>query len=76
MISAMDHVHEQLSLFLCDRKYSPSIHMAVLLATKTLNRYYGLTDSSEVYRITVMTVPNPYLGLVNTLILVWPLPSS
>ncbi|KIM53898.1 hypothetical protein SCLCIDRAFT_137924, partial [Scleroderma citrinum Foug A] len=76
MIPAMDHVHEQLSLFSCDQKYSPSIHMAVSLATKTLNRYYGLTDSSEVYHITVMTVPNPYLGLVNTLILVRPLPSS
>ena len=27
-------------------------------------------------RESVMTVPNLYLGLVNTLILVWPLPSS
>ena len=49
----MDHVDEQLTLFSRDRKYHPSIRAAVLLAKKTLNHYYGLTDSSEVYRIAM-----------------------
>ena len=49
----MNHVDEQLTLFSRDRKYHPSIHAAVLLAKKTLNHYYGLTDSSEVYRIAM-----------------------
>ena len=49
----MDHVDEQLTLFSHDRKYHPSIRAAVLLAKKTLNRYYGLTESSEVYHIVM-----------------------
>ncbi|KAJ7580325.1 hypothetical protein C8J56DRAFT_731630, partial [Mycena floridula] len=31
----------------------PSVKIAVLLAKKTLNRYYSLTDTSDVYRIAM-----------------------
>ncbi|KAF8547112.1 hypothetical protein OG21DRAFT_1425432, partial [Imleria badia] len=53
VILAMDHINHQLQMFAQDQKYLPSIHAAVSLARKTLNRYYLLTDNSEVYRIVM-----------------------
>lgn len=49
----MDHIDEKLTSYSRNKKYSLSIRTAVQLAKKTLNRYYELTDSSEVYRITM-----------------------
>ena len=54
MILAMDHIDERLtSDSINQAKFEPSIQASLALAKKTLNRYYDLTDSSEVYRIAM-----------------------
>jgi hypothetical protein len=53
VIPAMDYVEEKLTAYSHNEKFASSIRSAVLLAKKTLNRYYELTDSSEVYRIAM-----------------------
>ncbi|KAG1904131.1 uncharacterized protein F5891DRAFT_977614 [Suillus fuscotomentosus] len=45
-----------------NRQLLPSIHVAAGLAKKTLNRYYELTDSSEVYRIAMILHPRHKLA--------------
>jgi hypothetical protein len=37
--------------------YHPSIHVAMTLAQKKMNRYYSLTDLSDVYRIAMVLHP-------------------
>ena len=50
----MDHIDERLtSDSINQAKFEPSIRASLALAKKTLNRYYDLTDSSEVYRIAM-----------------------
>ena len=53
VIPAMDLIDEKLTTYSLNCKYSPAIHAAIGLAKRTLNRYYQLTDSSEVYRIAM-----------------------
>ncbi|KAG1862957.1 hypothetical protein C8R48DRAFT_603268 [Suillus tomentosus] len=53
VIPAMDLIDEQLTTYSHNQKYSPSICVAVRLAKRTLNRYYQLTDKSEVYQIAM-----------------------
>jgi len=53
VIPAMDLIDEKLTTASLDRKYSPAIRAAIGLAKRTLNRYYQLTDSTEVYRIAM-----------------------
>ncbi|KAG2740587.1 hypothetical protein P692DRAFT_201663655, partial [Suillus brevipes Sb2] len=57
VIPAMDLIDTQLTSYSCDTKYSPSIRAAVRLAKKTLDQYYELTDTSEVYRIAMILHP-------------------
>jgi hypothetical protein len=49
----MDLIDEKLTTYSRNRLYHASIHSAVQLAKATLNRYYQLTDQSEVYRIAM-----------------------
>lgn len=49
----MDLIDERLTTYSCNKKYLPAICTAVGLAKQTLNRYYELTDHSEVYRIAM-----------------------
>jgi hypothetical protein len=49
----MDHIDDVLENFTRDTKYHIAIRSAVDLARQTLNRYYSLTDASEVYRIAM-----------------------
>ncbi|KAF9227249.1 hypothetical protein BS17DRAFT_653603, partial [Gyrodon lividus] len=56
-IPAMDLIDEKLTTYLLDPKYSPAICAAVGLAKQTLNWYYQLSDSTEVYRITMVLHP-------------------
>ena len=50
----MDHIDEKLTSDAVNHtKYEPSIRASLSLAKKTLNRYYDLTDASEVYRIAM-----------------------
>ena len=53
VIPAMDHIDEVLSSQSLDRRYDVSIRASLGLAKKTLNRYYSITDMSEVYRIAM-----------------------
>jgi hypothetical protein len=55
VIPAMDHIDEVLSSQSLDRRYDVSIRTSLGLAKKTLNRYYSITDMSEVYRIAMGT---------------------
>ena len=64
----MDLIDERMTAYSHDKDFSPSIRAAVHLAKKTLNRYYQLTDSSEVYRIAMgmsFCLPYPYEQLSN-----------
>ena len=49
----MDHIDKKFTTYSRNRKYLPAIHSAVTLTKKTLDRYYSLTDHSEVYCITM-----------------------
>jgi hypothetical protein len=49
----MDYINDRLSAQANDRSLSPAIRASLGLGKKTLNRYYSLTDSSEVYRIAM-----------------------
>jgi hypothetical protein len=49
----MDHIDETLTTSSLNNKYSPSIRAALSIGKKTLNRYYNVTDQSEVYRIAM-----------------------
>lgn len=53
VIPAMDHIEDVLKKFSRNMEYDIAIRSAVDLARSTLNRYYSLTDSSEVYRISM-----------------------
>jgi len=49
----MDHIDEILTTESLDHNFAASIRAALAIGKKTLNRYYNLTDSSEVYRIAM-----------------------
>lgn len=49
----MDFINDKLAAHTHDRTLSPAIKASLELGKKTLNRYYSLTDSSEVYRIAM-----------------------
>lgn len=49
----MDHIDEYMTTASTNLSLDPAIRTALALAKKTLNRYYTLTDSSEVYRIAM-----------------------
>ncbi len=53
VIPAMDYTDQQLTNSALDPKYSKSIKTAITLGKRTLNRYYDLTDHSEIYRIAM-----------------------
>jgi hypothetical protein len=53
VIPAMDLIDETLATHMLNKRLLPSIRAASGLAKKTLNRYYELTDRSDVYRIAM-----------------------
>jgi hypothetical protein len=50
----MDKLDNRLQL---KQSYHPSIHAVMTLARKKMNRYYSLTDLSDVYRIAMVLHP-------------------
>jgi hypothetical protein len=62
VIPAMDHIDWVLASQSVNRTFDAPIRVALALGKKTLNCYYALTDSSEVYRIAMsmegFTVPH------------------
>jgi hypothetical protein len=53
VILAMDYLDQQLTTSSLDARYSKSIKASIALGKKTLNRYYDMTDQSEIYRIAM-----------------------
>ena len=53
VIPAMDHINQQFTTEALDTKYEPAIRSSLGIAKKTLNRYYNMTDHSEVYCIAI-----------------------
>ena len=49
----MDHIDAHLATVSHDLKISPTIHALVALGKVQLNKYYTMTDHSEVYRIAM-----------------------
>ena len=47
----MDHIEEVLMTFEENSEYDTAIREAIGIARRTLNCYYSLTNTSEVYRI-------------------------
>ncbi|KAG1728879.1 hypothetical protein EDD22DRAFT_788968 [Suillus occidentalis] len=57
VIPAMDLIDETLTTHMLNKQLLPSIHAAAGLAKKTLNRYYELTDTSDVYCVAMILHP-------------------
>ena len=53
MIPAMDHIDAHLATVSQDLKFSPAIRASVALGKAHLNKYYNMTDHSEIYRIAM-----------------------
>jgi hypothetical protein len=53
VIPAMDHIDEKLTTKSLNVDNCPAVRITLSFAKKTLNRYYNLTDSSEVYCIAI-----------------------
>jgi hypothetical protein len=53
VIPAMDHIDEILTSQAVSWQYDAPIRAALAMGKRTLNRYYTLTDMSEVYRIAM-----------------------
>ena len=54
VIPAMDYIDETFTKGMLKKKtLNPAIRAAIGLAKKTLNRYYSLTDSSDLYCIAM-----------------------
>lgn len=53
----MDVLDKEFLAYSRNRNFTSAICAAVLLAKQTLNRYYSLTDSSEVYQIAMILHP-------------------
>jgi hypothetical protein len=57
VIPAMDHIDQHLATASLNRTYSPTVRVALAMGKSTLNKYYNLTDASELYRIAMGNDP-------------------
>jgi hypothetical protein len=57
VIPAMDRMHKELTSASNNMDYSPAIRAAVKLGIGLLDKYYSLTDNSEIYRIAMVLHP-------------------
>ena len=51
VLPAMDKIDEVLTTNAIETDYLPAIKAALAVGSKLLNRYYELTDISDIYRI-------------------------
>ena len=56
IIPAMDRMHENLLAACNNKDYSTGIRAALKIGMNLLNKYYSITDNSEVYRIAMSTL--------------------
>jgi hypothetical protein len=61
VIHAMDHIDAHLSAATQNLDYTPAIRASLALGKAHLNKYYNMTDHSEVYRIAMSEYSFPYL---------------
>jgi len=55
----MDYINKHLASGSIDMKYLPSIQASMLIRKQLLNKYYNMTDHSEVYWIAMgMSIPS------------------
>ncbi|KAG2044129.1 hypothetical protein BDR03DRAFT_803313, partial [Suillus americanus] len=62
IIPAMDLIDKTLTTHSMNIQLLPSIHVTASLAKKTLNHYYELTNSSDVYHIAMVLHPHHKLA--------------
>ena len=53
VIPAMDRMHADLVTASANENYSPAIRAALKIGKKLLDKYYSITDNSEIYRIAM-----------------------
>lgn len=53
VIPAMDRMHTDLVAACENKNYSTAIRAALKIGLNLLNKYYSITDNSEVYRIAM-----------------------
>ena len=58
----MDYIDKHLASGSIDPKYLPSIQASMLIGKRLLNKYYDMTDQSEVYRIAMGMKPFSFLS--------------
>ena len=54
----MDHIDTHLATASQSSRYSPAIRASLTLGKAHLNKYYDMTDQSEVYRIAMSKCPS------------------
>ena len=53
IIPAMDRMHADLVTASANENYSPAIRAALKIGKTLLDKYYSITDNSEIYRIAM-----------------------
>lgn len=56
VIPAMDKMHTELTSAIENFDYSPALKSALSLGKTVLDKYYSLSDDSEVYRIAMGSI--------------------
>ena len=59
----MDHIDRHLTTSALNSSYHPAIKAALAMGKKLLNKYYTLTDHSEMYRIALSEFFCPFFYL-------------
>jgi len=73
VIPAMDYIDKHLASGALNVKYMLLIQAAMLIGKQLLNKYYNMSDHSEVYRIAMGTFSSVILLLVsNSFVSPWP----
>ncbi|TFK59864.1 hypothetical protein BDN72DRAFT_744234, partial [Pluteus cervinus] len=62
VIPAIDTIDETFTNSIRDDDLNPAIRSALILAKRTLNKYYSLTDQSAAYRIAMILHPRHKLN--------------
>ncbi|KAI0040527.1 hypothetical protein FA95DRAFT_1502731 [Auriscalpium vulgare] len=57
VIPAMDHIDKVFSTQSLNKSFDPAIRASLGIAKRTLNKYYNMTDWSEVYRMAMVLHP-------------------
>ena len=57
----MDHIDQHLTSSALNSMYHPAIKAALAIGKKLLNKYYTLTDHSEMYRIALSKFSRAFL---------------